>query len=186
MTKFSASHSRQVAALSSAVLILVGCSPSAGDSEQTWQPVEMHSASPVPPRVKIGGESVQPLVSAWDGSGAPSQTPDQIDWQNLPEISSKPALIVDLEDAMPPERVVVQSFSTVDSAGIPLADSTEVVCTFADTSQCVLSFEPPARLELKFDDALTGYSTIQMSWLHLEADQVSEVWATWGAVIRNE
>lgn len=169
-------------------LFLTGCTPSAEKSRDSLQPAATYEAGLKPPRISFGKNASRPLVTSWDGSGRASLVPERIDWKILPELPKATTILVDLDGARPPERVVVQSFGDVDSAGLPVAEGAEVLCTFADADQCELRYEPPEILRLKFsDDAVPSeYTTMQMSWLRLESDEVSEVWATWGMVVRDE
>lgn len=155
---------------------------------QEWSRAEDFLADATPPTLVIDDTSYEPLLYAWDGTGAPAYEPRSIEWQRLPSIGGViDSLDLEIESDHPPERVVFQMFTAVGPDGIPVGHSTEYLCTFDGVDDCFLDYDSwrgMLLIRLPEEVGRGGYVTAQLTWLlDLRGAEIGEVWATWGMVI---
>ncbi|GAA2010207.1 hypothetical protein GCM10009818_22960 [Nakamurella flavida] len=93
-----------------------------------------------------------------------------------------------LSEGNPPERLVMQTFATIDPDGIPQGSSVEVLCDFRADTKCPLQFDysnSHLSADLRASTAdLRGFATVQLTWVSA-ADEgtAKDTWATWIGMI---
>lgn len=164
----------------------VGRDPSVAGSADTSTGIHLrknYAAPDVPPEMNISSFRLGlPVARQW-GDRAPLVTEGPLHWSDLSGWLSPQRTRIGFNTPHPPVRLVVQGFTSLDSAGMPNESTAEeMVCSIDGAMRCQASAkESSVGVEVLIDQPLPRgeFYVVQGVWYAPDPADLQEWWASW-------